>query len=90
MTFFDDEKSLTERQKEIWQWMLDHQETWQMAPTTREIGAEFGITQNGVMCHLKALVKKGAVVHRPGALARCYVAVGRRKTCPHCGEELEG
>ena len=35
-------------------------------PTVREIGESLGIAStNGVMCHLKALVKKGLVEHSP-------------------------
>ena len=35
-------------------------------PTVREIGNEFGIrSPNGVMCHLKALEKKGLIIREP-------------------------
>ena len=35
-------------------------------PTVREIGDEFGIkSPNGVMCHLKALEKKGLITREP-------------------------
>jgi hypothetical protein len=39
-------------------------------PTVREIGNEFGIkSPNGVMCHLKALQKKG-LIHREANMSR--------------------
>lgn len=46
------------------------------APSVREIGNEFGIrSPNGVMCHLKALEKKG-YIQRSAAVARGIALVG--------------
>src|SRR5215813_11519722 len=53
---------LTDRQREIYDFIRDKIESRGYGPTVREIGTEFGIkSPNGVMCHLKALVKKGLI-----------------------------
>ncbi|MAT13873.1 MAG: repressor LexA [Planctomyces sp.] len=54
--------SLTTRQKEIYDFVRDKILNRGYGPTVREIGAQFGIrSPNGVMCHLKALEKKGLI-----------------------------
>lgn len=54
--------SLTRRQREIYEFLKDKIITRGYGPTVREIGTEFGIrSPNGVMCHLKALEKKGLI-----------------------------
>jgi repressor LexA len=54
--------SLTDRQREIYEFIRDKIETRGYGPTVREIGVEFGIkSPNGVMCHLNALEKKGLI-----------------------------
>ena len=53
---------LTTRQKEIYEFLKDKIMNRGYGPTVREIGAQFGIkSPNGVMCHLKALEKKGLI-----------------------------
>jgi repressor LexA len=53
---------LTKRQKEIYDFLKDKIVNRGYGPTVREIGNEFGIrSPNGVMCHLKALEKKGLI-----------------------------
>lgn len=54
--------TLTARQREIYEFLKDKIIKRGYGPTVREIGAEFGIrSPNGVMCHLKALEKKGLI-----------------------------
>lgn len=54
--------TLTARQKEIYDFLRDKILNRGYGPTVREIGNEFGIrSPNGVMCHLKALEKKGLI-----------------------------
>ncbi|MCA9113745.1 MAG: transcriptional repressor LexA [Planctomycetaceae bacterium] len=54
--------ALTARQKEIYEFLRDKIVNRGYGPTVREIGAHFGIrSPNGVMCHLKALEKKGLI-----------------------------
>jgi repressor LexA len=61
------EQSLTDRQKEIYDFVRDKIVNRGYGPTVRDIGAHFGIrSPNGVMCHLKALEKKGLIAREPG------------------------
>ena len=57
------EKSkLTKRQERIYNFIKDRILNRGYGPTVREIGNQFGIrSPNGVMCHLKALEKKGLI-----------------------------
>ena len=53
---------LTQRQQDIYEYLKDKIMTRGYGPTVREIGAAFEIrSPNGVMCHLKALEKKGLI-----------------------------
>jgi repressor LexA len=57
---------LTPRQAEIFAYIRD----WILGkghpPTVREIGNQFGISSpNGVVCHLKALDRKGYIIRDP-------------------------
>src|SRR4051812_17659663 len=73
-----DFSQLTERQKEIYHFIRIKIETRGYGPTVREIGDEFGIkSPNGVMCHLKALEKKG-LINRKGRSARAIQLVDHR------------
>jgi repressor LexA len=61
---------LTERQREIYDFIRSKIEGRGYGPTVREIGLAFDIkSPNGVMCHLKALEKKG-LIKREGFSAR--------------------
>ena len=54
-----DFSQLTERQREIYDFIKSKIESRGYGPTVREIGLAFEIrSPNGVMCHLKALEKK--------------------------------
>src|SRR5579862_8105124 len=54
--------SLTSRQQEIYDFLREKIVTRGYGPTVREIGLQFEIkSPNGVMCHLKALEKKGMI-----------------------------
>jgi repressor LexA len=58
--------ALTPRQKEIYNFIKGKIQGRGYGPTVREIGNEFGIkSPNGVMCHLKALQKKGLIQREP-------------------------
>jgi repressor LexA len=53
---------LTKRQQEIYEFLRDRIHNRGYGPTVREIGIHFNIrSPNGVMCHLKALEKKGLI-----------------------------
>ena len=58
--------SLTKRQRDIYEFLKDKILNRGYGPTVREIGSQFGIrSPNGVMCHLKALEKKGLITREP-------------------------
>jgi len=61
-----DVEQLTERQRSVYDFIRDKIVNRGYGPTVREIGEEFGISSpNGVMCHLKALEKKGLIKRSP-------------------------
>lgn len=60
MGLFD---SLTPRQQKVYEFIRDKIRGRGYGPTVREIAEHFGIqSPNGVVCHLKALEKKGFIV----------------------------
>jgi repressor LexA len=70
-----DFSQLTKRQREIYEFIRDKIESRGYGPTVREIGLGFEIkSPNGVMCHLKALEKKG-LIERQGFSARAIKLV---------------
>ena len=65
-----DLENLTSRQREIYEFIRSKIQGRGYGPTVREIGNQFGIkSPNGVMCHLKALQKKG-LIHREANMSR--------------------
>jgi repressor LexA len=59
-------EQLTERQREVYELIRDLIRTRGYGPTVREVGSHFNIkSPNGVMCHLKALEKKGLITRDP-------------------------
>lgn len=61
-----DLESLTSRQREIYDFIRSKIHGRGYGPTVREIGEAFEIkSPNGVMCHLKALQKKGLISREP-------------------------
>jgi len=73
-----DFSTLTERQREIYDFIREKIESRGYGPTVREIGLAFDIrSPNGVMCHLKALEKK-EMIKREGFSARAIQLVDHR------------
>ena len=63
MNLFD---QLTRRQLEVYKFIREKIRGRGYGPTVREIAAQFDINSpNGVVCHLKALVKKGLITREP-------------------------
>ncbi len=59
--------SLTKRQLAVYEFIRNKMRTRGYGPTVREIGYHFDIVSpNGVVCHLKALEKKGLITRDPG------------------------
>jgi repressor LexA len=74
-----DFSQLTERQREIYDFIREKIESRGYGPTVREIGTAFDIkSPNGVMCHLKALEKKGLII-REGFSARAIRLVDHKR-----------
>lgn len=62
--------NLTPRQQQILDYIRKRQQSG-ISPTYREIGDRFGInTPNGVLCHIKALEKKGYLEREHNSRAR--------------------
>jgi len=59
-------ENLTQRQQGVYRIIRETMRGRGYGPTVREFGQEFGIrSPNGVMCHLKALEKKGLILREP-------------------------
>ena len=57
---------LTKRQKSVYEFIRDKIQNRGYGPTVREIGERFKISSpNGVMCHLRALERKGMIKREP-------------------------
>jgi repressor LexA len=85
-----DLEALTPRQREIYTFIRGKIQGRGYGPTVREIGNEFGIkSPNGVMCHLKALQKKG-LIHREPNMSRAIQLLEDPTMAPHPGIKLIG
>ena len=70
--------TLTRRQREILDFIVEAIEVDGSPPTMREIGARFGLASTyTVTCHLRALQKKGAITFG-GFTSRCIRIPGVR------------
>jgi repressor LexA len=83
-----DLSQLTDRQRDIYEFIRSKIQGRGYGPTVREIGEAFEIkSPNGVMCHLKALEKKG-IIKREEHAARAIQLVDHRP--PSVGLPLLG
>lgn len=84
--------SLTHRQKEVYEFIRDKIRNRGYGPTVREIGEYFEIASpNGVMCHLKALEKKGIIVREPNmSRAIQLTEIGKDEGFPLVGQIAAG
>ena len=82
---------LTPRQCEVYKFIREKIRNRGYGPTVREIGDKFKISSpNGVMCHLKALEKKGLIEREPN-MSRAITlstesADGSISGLPLCGQ----
>jgi repressor LexA len=82
--------NLTQRQREIYRFIREKIQGRGYGPTVREIGTEFKIkSPNGVMCHLKALQKKGLILREPN-MSRAIQLLQDPTTAPPQGVKLVG
>src|SRR4051794_6109062 len=81
---------LTPRQRDIYKFIRSKIQGRGYGPTVREIGLQFHIkSPNGVMCHLKALQKKG-LIHREPNMSRAIQLLNDPTTAPAAGLKLVG
>ncbi len=95
---------LTDRQREVYDFIQDRIRAWGYPPTIREIGEHLGIkSTNGVADHLKALKRKGYLNHderksraltpvRPsrGTVVRAIGSIGQGIAVPILGRVAAG
>ena len=82
--------ALTPRQREIYNFIRSKIQGRGYGPTVREIGVHFEIkSPNGVMCHLKALQKKG-LIHREPNMSRAIQLLEDPVNPQHMGLKLVG
>jgi repressor LexA len=75
---------LTKRQRSVYDFIRDKIQNRGYGPTVREIGGKFDISSpNGVMCHLKALERKGLIIREPNMSRAIQLA-------PAAAEEEDG
>jgi predicted transcriptional regulator len=59
-------QELTERQKQVYRFMVEHLRENHNLPNMSEVSQHFQISLNAAICHKDALLKKGWVVNIPG------------------------
>jgi len=70
---------ITDRQREVYDWVVAFCETHGYSPTIRELCKAFGFASvNGALCHLQPLRKKGWVTWSDGQ-ARTIRPIGGTK-----------
>jgi repressor LexA len=85
-----DLEALTPRQREIYNFIRSKIQGRGYGPTVREIGVHFQIkSPNGVMCHLKALQKKG-LIHREPNMSRAIQLLEDPVNANYMGLKLIG
>ncbi len=85
--------TLTDRQREIYDFVREKIVNRGYGPTVREIGTSFGIkSPNGVMCHLKALEKKGLINREANMSRAIQLSEGpsRKAALPLLGRVVAG
>ena len=84
--------TLTDRQRAVYEFIRDKIQNRGYGPTVREISREFGIkSPNGVVCHLKALEKKGLITREPNMSRAIELTTeGNNRTIPMVGQIAAG
>jgi repressor LexA len=93
MSTVETKPALTSRQKQIYDFLKDKIRNRGYGPTVREIGSHFGIrSPNGVMCHLKALERKGLITRESHMSRAIQLAESpqSRATLPLAGQIAAG
>lgn len=86
--------SLTDKQRKVYDFIREKIHGRGYGPTVREIGEKFEISSpNGVMCHLRALEKKGLIKRSPNksrAIELTREAIDEGRGLPLCGTVAAG
>jgi repressor LexA len=87
-------RELTDRQRRVFEFIAEHIDKHGYGPTVREIAEKFGIrSPNGVICHLRALERKGIIRRSPNKSRTIELTdVAQRQThgLPFVGEVAAG
>lgn len=83
--------NLTDKQKAVYDFIRDKIRSRGYGPTVREIGTEFDISSpNGVVCHLKALEKKGMITREANLSRAIQLTDDRFNALPLYGRIAAG
>ncbi len=82
----------TAQQKRVWDWMIAYQRSHCMPPSIRETCEHFNFkSTQAAVCHLRALVRKGLVMHvGKASRSRSLLAIFPDDRCPSCGRKPMG
>lgn len=80
-------KGLTDRQREVFNFMRDFYHEHGYPPTIYEIGDHFGFSARAAYCHLEVLEKKGVITRAAGkpraiTFTKQYFSVQLGASCP--------
>jgi len=82
-------KELTDRQKEVLDFICERIENQELPPTIREIGENFKITStNGVRAILSALSKKGYIRRKPLVSRGIELVKKAKSRTPHIKSDI--
>jgi SOS-response transcriptional repressor LexA len=71
-----DDEGLTRRQRQIWEFMVAHQDRHGRPPTLQEIATKFKFaSRSGALCHVTSLLKKGKLRAHRRVTRSYYVAI---------------
>lgn len=81
----DDQPKMTDRQREVYDFIIQSIRDRGCPPTLREIGAHIGsAAPNAAVSHIEALIKKGYIT-RSAEKSRGLRVVAKNGPCPVCG-----
>lgn len=82
---------LTDRQLEVFRLIYETARDRGYQPSIRDMMETFGFSPNGVMCHIKAMRRKGYLAPRNGdPVCRAYVILRRPDGSPFTGFAEKG
>ncbi len=90
-TLMEQHTTLTDKQKAVYEFIRNKIRSRGYGPTVREIGDEFNISSpNGVVCHLKALEKKGMITREANLSRAIQLTNDRPHALPLYGQIAAG